>query len=119
MFIIVAVRAQVFPVRPVRGIVVVISVFVVHREQMSRLDVELSGAFGTDEPVNLQGLFPVGAVGRGRFGSQLFENLLSRFVDCGFLEPSQFGPTPVGISHEVCSSNRWLLFLFLLPVVES
>lgn len=54
MFIIVAVRAQVFPVRPVRGIVVVISVFVVHREQMSRLDVELSGAFGTDEPVNLQ-----------------------------------------------------------------
>ncbi len=54
MFIIVAVCAQVFPVRPVRGIVVVISVFVVHREQMSRLDVELSGALGADEPVNLQ-----------------------------------------------------------------
>jgi hypothetical protein len=54
MFIIVAVRAQVFPVRPVRGIVMVISVFVVHREQVSRLEVELSGTFGTDEPVNLQ-----------------------------------------------------------------
>jgi hypothetical protein len=39
MFIIVAVRAQVFPVRPVRGIVMVISVFVVHREQVSRLEV--------------------------------------------------------------------------------
>ncbi len=54
MFIIVAVRAEVFPIRPVRGIVVVIPVFVVHREQVSCLEVELSGALGTDEPVNLQ-----------------------------------------------------------------
>ncbi len=54
MFIIVAVSAQVFPVRPVRGVVVVIPVFVVHRKQVSRFEVELSGALGTDEPVNLQ-----------------------------------------------------------------
>jgi len=54
VFIIVAVGAQVFPVRSVRGIVVVISVFVVDREQMSRLEVELFGALGTDEAVNLQ-----------------------------------------------------------------
>ena len=54
MFIIVAVRAQVFPVRPVRGVVVVISVFVVYREQVSSLEVELSGAFGANEPVNFQ-----------------------------------------------------------------
>ena len=54
MFIIVAVGAQVFPVRSVRGIVVVISVFVVHGEQVSGLNVELSGAFGANEPVNLQ-----------------------------------------------------------------
>jgi len=49
-----AVYAQVFPVRSVLGIVVVIAVFVVHREQVSRLEVEFSGAFGTNEPVNLQ-----------------------------------------------------------------
>ena len=89
MFIIVAIGAQVFPVRSVRGIVVVISVFVVHREQMSRLDVELSGALGADEPVNLQGLFPVGAVaGGGRLGAEFFEDLIHRFVDGWFLQPS-------------------------------
>ena len=54
MFIIVAVYAEVLPVRPVRRIVVVIAVFMVHREQVSGLEVELSGAFGTNEPVNLQ-----------------------------------------------------------------
>ena len=54
MFIIVTVHAKIFPVRSVWGIVVVIPVFVVHREQVSRLEVELSGALGTDEPVNLQ-----------------------------------------------------------------
>lgn len=54
MFIIVAVDAKIFPVRPVRRIVVVIPVFVVHREHVPRLEVELSGAFGTNEPVNLQ-----------------------------------------------------------------
>ena len=32
MFVIVAIGAQIFPVRTVRGIVVVIAVFVVHRE---------------------------------------------------------------------------------------
>ena len=53
MFIIVAVYAEVFPVRSVRRIVVVIAVFVVHREQVSGLEVEFSGAFGTNEPVNL------------------------------------------------------------------
>ncbi len=54
MFIIVAVFAQVFPVRPVRGIVVVIPIFVVYGEQVSRLEVELSGALGTDKPINFQ-----------------------------------------------------------------
>ena len=54
MFIIVAVHAQVFPVRPVWGIVVVIPVFMVHREQVSRFEAELSGAFGTNESVNFQ-----------------------------------------------------------------
>lgn len=54
MFIIVAVDAEVFPIRAVRGIVMVIAVFVVHREQVSGLEVEFSGAFGTNEPVKLE-----------------------------------------------------------------
>lgn len=47
------IRTQVFPVRSIRGIVVVIAILVVHREEMPGLEVELSGAFGADEPVNL------------------------------------------------------------------
>jgi hypothetical protein len=113
VFIIVAVHAQIFPVRPVRGIVVVIPVFVVHREEVSCLEVELSGALGTDEPVNLQRLFPVSAIaGGGRFWSQSFEYLVNRFIDCGLLETSQFVPTPVGISHGVYPFKRWRQFLF-------
>jgi uncharacterized membrane protein len=54
VFIIVAVHAKVFPVRSVLGIVVVVAVFVVYREQVSRLEVEFSGALGANEPVNLQ-----------------------------------------------------------------
>ncbi len=120
MFIIVTIRAEVFPVRSIRGIVVVISVFVMHREQMSRLDVELSGTLGADEPVNLQGLFPVGAVaGGGRFGAQFFENLINRFIDGRLLKPSQFGPTLVGISHAVYSSNRWLPVFSPSPVATN
>jgi len=89
VFIIMTVGAQVFPVRPVRGIVVVIAVFVMHRQEMSRLAIELSSAFGADEPVNLQGLFPVGAVaGGGRLGAEFFEDLINRFVDGWFLQPS-------------------------------
>ncbi len=54
MFIIVAVRTQVFPVRPIRRIVMVIPVFVVHGKQVPCCDVEFSGALGTDETVDLQ-----------------------------------------------------------------
>jgi len=54
MLIIVAVAAQVFPVRPIRRIVVVIPVFVVYGEQVSCVEVELSCALSTDEPMNLQ-----------------------------------------------------------------
>ncbi len=54
MFIIVAVYAEVFPIRSVLGIVMVIAVFVVHREQVSGLEVKLSGAFGANEPVNFE-----------------------------------------------------------------
>jgi len=113
VFIIMAVHAKIFPVRPVRRIIVVIPVFVVHREQVSRFEVKLSGALGTDETVNLQCLFAICAVaGGGWFWSQSFEYLVNRFVDCGFLETSQFVPTPVGISHGASPFKRWRPFSF-------
>lgn len=46
--------AEVFPVRSVRGVVVVIAVFVMHRQEVSGLEVELSGAFCADQPVDLE-----------------------------------------------------------------
>ena len=54
MFIIVAIYAEVLPVRSVRRIVVVIAVFMVHREQVSGLEIEFSSTFGANQAVNLQ-----------------------------------------------------------------
>ena len=89
----------------------VVAVFVVHREQMPRLEVEFSGALGTNESVNLQCLFPIGMVSGGRrFVLKIFEYFVNRFVDCGFLESSQFVPTPVGTCHGVRLSKRWCLY---------
>jgi hypothetical protein len=89
VFIIVAVDAQIFPVRPVHRIVVMVPVFVVYREQVPRLEIELPGALGTNEAMNLQGLFPVGTMaGGGRFRSQFLENLVNRFVNRRFLKAS-------------------------------
>lgn len=62
MFIIVAIHAEVFPVRSVRRIVVMIAVFVVYGEQVPVFNIEFSGTFGTNEPMNPQGLFPIGVV---------------------------------------------------------
>jgi hypothetical protein len=54
VLIIVTVNAQVFPVRSVRGIIQVISVFVVNRQEMPCLFVKLSPAFGADEAMDLE-----------------------------------------------------------------
>jgi hypothetical protein len=78
-----------------------ISVFMMYREQMPGLKVEFSGALGTNEPVNLQGLFPIGIVAAGgKFRTQAFENFVDGFIDCRFLETTQFVPTAVRASHD-------------------
>jgi len=59
VFIIVTVNAQVFPVRPVRRIIQVISIFVVDRQKISCFFIKLSSAFGTDEAMYLEGTLSV------------------------------------------------------------
>ena len=59
MLFIVAVNAEVFPVRSVRRVVPVISVFVVDGEEMAHLVIKLPSASGTDETVDIKRLFPV------------------------------------------------------------
>ena len=52
VFILVAVNTQIFPVGSIRGIVPVISVFMVYGKEVSIFVRKLPPAFGTDEPVN-------------------------------------------------------------------
>ena len=60
VLIVVAVDAQVFPIRAIGGIVVVIPIFMMDGEQTFIGLVELSATLRANQPVNLQGLFPVG-----------------------------------------------------------
>ncbi len=55
MFVVVAVNAQVFPVRSIGRVVQVITIFVVDGQEMPCLFVELSPAFGTDETMDFEG----------------------------------------------------------------
>lgn len=59
VFVIVAVNAEIFPVGSIRGIIQVISVFVVDGQEMSRFFVEFPSTFGADEAVNLEGAFSI------------------------------------------------------------
>lgn len=47
-----AIHAQVFPVRAVRGIIKVVTVFMVHGQQSLIFIGELPGALGANEPVD-------------------------------------------------------------------
>jgi len=59
MLVIMAIDTKILPVRAVGRVVPVIAVFVMHREEMTVFRVELSAAFGADQAVDFQGLFPV------------------------------------------------------------
>ena len=59
VLIIMAIDTKVLPVGAVCRVVLVIAVFVMHCEQMTVLGVEFSAAFGADEAMDFQGLFPV------------------------------------------------------------
>lgn len=63
VFVIMAVDTEILPVRTIRWIMRRISIFVVYRKEMPVFIIKLLSAFGTDEAVNLQRLFPV-ATGR-------------------------------------------------------
>ena len=52
MLILMAIYAQVFPVRAVRGIIKVVTVFMVHCQQVLIFVGELPGAFGAYESVD-------------------------------------------------------------------
>ena len=54
MFVIMAVNAQIFPIRPVRRIIHVIPIFMVHRQEMPRFLIELSSTLGADETIYLE-----------------------------------------------------------------
>lgn len=54
-----AVNTEVFPVRSVRRIVQVISVFVVDGEEMAHLVIKLPSASGTDETMDIKRSFTV------------------------------------------------------------
>ncbi len=59
VFIVVAVDAQIFPVRTIRGVILRVSIFVVDRQEVSVFIAELSCTFSTDESVNSEGLLSV------------------------------------------------------------
>jgi len=67
VFVIMTVNAQVFPVGTVGRIVQVISVFVVDRQEMPRLFIELPSALGTDEPVDFKRALSIITPGRFAF----------------------------------------------------
>ena len=54
MFIIVAINTEVLPVRTVRRIIQMVSIFVVHRQEMPCLFIEFPSALGTDKAVYLE-----------------------------------------------------------------
>ena len=59
VFIVMTVNAEIFPVRAIGWVVPAISVFMVHSEKIPVFEFKLSPAFGADQSVDLQGLFPI------------------------------------------------------------
>jgi hypothetical protein len=54
MLIVMAMDTEVFPIRPVRGIVVAVAVLVVDSKDVPVLLFELPAAFGADQAVDLE-----------------------------------------------------------------
>lgn len=59
VLIFMTVNAKILPVGAVRGIVPVVAVLMVDRQQMPVLRTEFPPAFGADKPVHFQGAVPV------------------------------------------------------------
>ena len=54
-----AINTEILPVRAIRWVVQAIPVFMVYSEKLPVFGIKLSPAFGTDQVVDFQGLFPV------------------------------------------------------------
>ena len=87
VFVIVTVNAQVFPVRSVRGIIQVISILVVNRQEMPCLFVKLSPAFGADEAMDLKGAVSIFILWRRGFLQFLKRLINGLIVTCLLRRP--------------------------------
>jgi hypothetical protein len=73
------INTEILPVRAIRGVFPAIAVFMVYSKKIPVFEIKLSPAFGADQAVDFQGLFPVIGVG----GSTLFQfpdDVSNRFV---------------------------------------
>jgi hypothetical protein len=77
MFVIMAVDAEVFPVRTVRRIVHRVPIFVMNGQEMSIFVIKFSSASGADEAMDLKGPLAIRPMGIGRL-LELLEYLLYR-----------------------------------------
>ncbi len=53
------INTEIFPVRAIRGVFPAISVFMVYSKKVPVFEIKLSPAFGADQAVDFQRLFPV------------------------------------------------------------
>lgn len=96
VFVIVAPDAEVLPVAPVGGIVVMIPVPMVHREEVQIGEIELAAALGADPPMYLQGLLPV-IGGRGLLSPHAPHHLVK--LRLGLCRRISRPPRPECLSH--------------------
>jgi hypothetical protein len=59
VLVVMTINTQVLPVGAICRVIPVIAVLMMYRKKIPVLEIELSPAFGADQAVNLQGLFPV------------------------------------------------------------
>ena len=59
MLVVMAVNTEILPVGAVRWVVAAIAVFMVHSKEIPVFGFKLSPAFGADQAMDFQGLFPV------------------------------------------------------------
>jgi len=90
MLIIMTVDAEVFPVAAILGVVVVVAVLVVDRQQLQVFTFKLAATLGADPAMNLEGLFAVVGIGWLVVRFQLVNQLTERL---GRREFAGLGPT--------------------------
>ena len=62
MLIFMTISTEVFPVRAIRRVIQVVPVFMVYGKEVPVFEIEFPSAFGADQAMDFQGLFPVPGV---------------------------------------------------------